>query len=66
MPAACYRPISSNLIFVTRYFPLRGWTGKPQTISLQWDSAASVHPHHGVSANVAHAHHDNSRDVSDE
>ena len=68
MPVVCHRPARSNLTVITRYFrstvqviqteTKRKYTGG---ISLSLPSLC-----YGVSVNVAYAHHDNNRNVSDE
>lgn len=68
MPVACYRPVSSNLTVITRYFPLpEADKSAANRFSILFGiSLLSSAPDHGVSANVAHAHHDNNRNVPDE
>lgn len=66
MPVVCYRHISSNLIFITRYSSLPELQSTANQIFLCVGFRCLCLPAHDVSVNVAYAHHDNNRNVSGE
>ena len=68
MPVVCYRPARSNLTVITRYFSLNslGNKLKPKGSIRVGFRCLSPSLCYGVSVNVAYAHHDNNRNVSDE
>ena len=68
MPVACYRPAGSRPAVIAICFSLRAKAGESKADRIEKVKSCSFpgKAHPGAAAKVAHAHHNNNRNVFDE